>query len=243
MIHYEGTDYPLLVLFPSLLCPSRTSQSCANWGQMSRAQQEECRSGWAFFLWGREDDQSTIRVSFWGMLPRSWYLLWRKHPLIFYQLFIFFFFSPNGFFKGPFYTFASWCNQDGRTLSPLLSPISFYSLDRNTKTTTLEASTRERDGRYNWYRINSRYMREGAKNHIACPGHKEQGGKRKSWKGAFSSSAAKTRCHHSNTAFKKVQPILSSFRWQIIGPRWDTDWWITEEKKLPVLWTTANLNW
>lgn len=59
-----------------------------------------------------------------------------------------FLFSPDDFRAGPFQTSASWCKQDGETLTHLLSPESFSSIDRNTKTITPGAYARERHGRY-----------------------------------------------------------------------------------------------
>lgn len=47
----------------------------------------------------------------------------------------------------------------------------------------------------------------------------------KSEKCSFLPSAVRSWCHHSNRTVKKAQPILSGFRWQIIGPHWDTGWW------------------
>lgn len=209
---------------------------------MWRAQQGDSRAGWALSPGVRKDDQSSSRVYLWRTLSEILRPLWRTHPLNFDQLSIFFLFSPNDFCVGPFQTSASWCNQGGGTLTHLLRPVSFSSLDRNIKTITSGASAREGDGRDSRYRINCRHISRGAKNHIACAGNKGSAGQQKSWKGTFPYSGAKTWCHHSNTAFKSVQPILSSFRWQIIGPRRDTDWRITE-KSLAGLWTTANLNW
>lgn len=96
----------------------------------------------------------------------------RTHPLNLDQLFIFLLFSPNDFCAGRFQTSASWCNQDGGILTHLLSPVSFFSLDRNTKTITPGASARKSDGRNTQYRINCRFMSKGATNHFACTRNK-----------------------------------------------------------------------
>lgn len=106
----------------------------------------------------------------------------------------------------------------------LLSPTSFSFFDRHTQITALGAPTKGRDGRYKGYELKPR-----ADNHSALQETRHLEANQSHKKVLFLLLQPNPMSSQSHD-IQESPTHLRSFRWQIIGSEWDTDWWTRRRK-------------